>query len=381
MVLFSESFDTLSVHLRLNSQHRMLLHNLVDVQLKDACQVLLTSTRPIFEALITSRAEVTFESLIYVLQSHKLFDIEDNSFVPQCPDCSEKFSMNSELIRHFKTLHKKDKLGKEINSSRNHIHNTVDKNELIFQTTASKKEEVDISMEYNESIDTRRSEPDLLSDTILKEVDRVEPAEPDLEEEDSILIYPKNGTNIGGASQKEKSDAKEELEKRRIHICHECGKKYTEPRYLRKHTEIEHQGIRYTCEHCKGKFKEPKYLQKHIAAVHLGKTIDCDKCDYKASHQEQLNNHIRSKHQGILYFCDQCEFKSSHKPYLTVHKKAKHDEEKLKCNQCDYKTYYSTQLYYHQDTKHNNKKFLCDQCDFVANVRAKLRYHVKTKHT
>ena len=349
----------------------MISHNTIDVQLQDTCQVLLTSTTPIFEDLIKCKTKVSLNELIDLFQSLKLVDIGDQflPLIPKCPDCEEIFSINSELIMHFQTSHGKDNF--EVEKEDN--------------PTPPKNEGEIISEEGNwlsESINDLDSE--MSSFTALKEVIEIECKSVSEEKEknhikDNISIQQQNGSNIERESKSE-SGAKEELERRKIHICHECGKKYTEPRYLRKHIEIEHKGIRYTCEHCKGKFTEHKYLQKHIAKFHLGQTFDCDKCDYKAFCKALLNNHIRSKHQGILYFCDQCELKTPHKPYLTVHKKAKHGDARLQCHQCDYKTSYSTQLYYHLDTKHNNKKFLCDQCDFVTNVKAKLKYHVKTKH-
>ena len=361
----------------------MIFQNTIDIQLQDSSKVLLTSERPIFEDLIKCKTKVSLKQLIDLLHSLQLLNVEDNfvPFIPKCSDCGGIFSRNSELIMHFKTSHKKDnfevvKEDDSLNDSRNEsdsLSNELVQDELIKHIRTPPKKE---GQGEGPWLNNSRNDSD---NSDVKEMEH----ESVLEAEDNISIQQQDWLKIERESIKDKPDAKEELEKRKIHICHECGKKYTETQYLRKHIEIVHNGIRYTCEHCKGKFKSPTYLQEHIEGVHLGQTFNCDKCDYKASHKEMLKIHKRSKHQGILFFCDQCEFKTSHRSCLTMHKKAKHGDVRLQCNQCDYNTSYSTRhrLYYHNDTKHNTKKFLCNQCDFVANVRAKLIYHVKTKHS
>ena len=65
----------------------MISHNTIDVKLQDTCQVLLTSTTPIFEDLIKCKTKVSLNELIDLFQSLKLVDVGDH-FLPLIPTSS-----------------------------------------------------------------------------------------------------------------------------------------------------------------------------------------------------------------------------------------------------------------------------------------------------
>ena len=120
--------------------------------------------------------------------------------------------------------------------------------------------------------------------------------------------------------------------KERKHFCQECGKGFTRPDKLKRHTIIhspdrpcipcickESHGCErtfyrndsmkrhalthtldkpYTCEECGKNFSRPDYLTKHIGHVHKRAFKHlCTLCDYGTREAKRLKIHIRSKHE------------------------------------------------------------------------------------
>ena len=120
--------------------------------------------------------------------------------------------------------------------------------------------------------------------------------------------------------------------KQRKHFCQECGKGFTRPDKLKRHTIIhspdrpcipcvckESHGCErtfyrndsmkrhalthtldkpYTCEDCGKNFSRPDYLTKHIGHVHKRAFKHlCTLCDYGTREAKRLKIHIRSKHE------------------------------------------------------------------------------------
>ena len=124
----------------------------------------------------------------------------------------------------------------------------------------------------------------------------------------------------------------ENPKKQRKHFCQECGKGFTRPDKLKRHTIIhspdrpcipcickESHGCErtfyrndsmkrhalthtldkpYTCEECGKNFSRPDYLTKHVGHVHKRAFKHlCTLCDYGTREAKRLKIHIRSKHE------------------------------------------------------------------------------------
>ena len=111
---------------------------------------------------------------------------------------------------------------------------------------------------------------------------------------------------------------------------------------------------RYECEPCQKTFIRQKYLTKHIQSKHEGVKYACDQCDYQANYQDNLTHHVQSKHEGVKYPCDKCDYQATHPSSLTVHIKAKHEGVKYACDQCDYQATQRCNLRTHKSKYHLN---------------------------
>lgn len=132
--------------------------------------------------------------------------------------------------------------------------------------------------------------------------------------------------------QIETKPPQETPKKQRKHFCQECGKGFTRPDKLKRHTIIhspnrpcipcvckESHGCErtfyrndsmkrhalthtldkpYTCEECGKNFSRPDYLTKHVGHVHKRAFKHlCTLCDYGTREAKRLKIHIRSKHE------------------------------------------------------------------------------------
>ena len=82
------------------------------------------------------------------------------------------------------------------------------------------------------------------------------------------------------------------------HQCSECGKSYTERRYLEDHKRIAHDGKReHVCNECGKTFTRINSLNTHML-LHTGKysTYQCDFCSVVYKEKRNLMNHIDRVH-------------------------------------------------------------------------------------
>lgn len=84
-------------------------------------------------------------------------------------------------------------------------------------------------------------------------------------------------------------------EKRRDHLCTECGKTYYESASLRDHYEVKHLGLRkWVCDHCNESFTDSNTLKRH-QLIHTGeRPFMCSECGQMFRHKEVMQRHLRA---------------------------------------------------------------------------------------
>ena len=147
-----------------------------------------------------------------------------------------------------------------------------------------------------------------------------------------LRLHIRNEHGFQFLPQVDTKPAQDTPKKQRKHFCQECGKGFTRPDKLKRHTIIhspdrpcipcvckESHGCErtfyrndsmkrhalthtldkpYTCEECGKNFSRPDYLTKHIGHVHKRAFKHlCTLCDYGTREAKRLKIHIRSKHE------------------------------------------------------------------------------------
>jgi len=95
---------------------------------------------------------------------------------------------------------------------------------------------------------------------------------------------------------------------------------------LRKHTQSQHEEVKFSCNQCEYKALRKGYLRSHIKSIHEGVKYDCNLCEYKATQPGNLRTHIQSKHEGVKFPCNLCNQPLNSKSSLIMHMKAKHQK-------------------------------------------------------
>jgi len=120
----------------------------------------------------------------------------------------------------------------------------------------------------------------------------------------------------------------------------------------KRHTDANHEGIRYPCSICDYKATQKSHLKTHVNAIHNGVRYPCSKCDFKATERSNLKRHVMAIHKGVRYPCNKCDFKATEKGYLKRHVMAIHEGVRYPCSECNYKARTMSHLKRHNKTLH-----------------------------
>ena len=79
--------------------------------------------------------------------------------------------------------------------------------------------------------------------------------------------------------------------------CDQCNETFVTPRYLKKHIELVHEGVkRYKCDDCGKMFGQMGNMKLHISRVHEGKKSEkkfmCKLCDKSYYYSQALKDHV-----------------------------------------------------------------------------------------
>jgi len=152
-----------------------------------------------------------------------------------------------------------------------------------------------------------------------------------------------------------------------LHDCGECGKSFSQVRYLLGHIKTAHRYEPCDCPYCDGKtFKNKLYLSQHIKRMHQ---------DVKLPKEKRSKTRIPKISDGPS-ICDLCGKQFQTGSALKSHKKTHSDERQ----QCPYCPALCKNLNSHIANSHNKVECVCNQCGKTCMSKVALRGHIATVH-
>ena len=110
--------------------------------------------------------------------------------------------------------------------------------------------------------------------------------------------------------------------------------------------------VKVRCPVCDAGFNSSTNLWRHTQLKHEGNKFSCKDCDRTFVQQVTLNQHVQSFHNGVRYKCSQCEKQFVQQSNLTQHRRSVHDGVRFPCNHCDFKAIQRGALNNHMIKKH-----------------------------
>jgi gas vesicle protein len=136
--------------------------------------------------------------------------------------------------------------------------------------------------------------------------------------------------------------------------CKKCNYNCSTSSNLKRHIKSVHDQIKdFECKKCNYNCSTSSSLKAHVKQVHDQiKDSQCPHCEFKCFANNNLKRHIKAVHDQIKDFeCKQCEYKCSTSSSLKAHVKQVHDQIKdYQCQQCEFKCSTSSSLNQHMKT-------------------------------
>ena len=150
-----------------------------------------------------------------------------------------------------------------------------------------------------------------------------------------------------------------------------CQKSFPTTKTLNKHFKVEHGGLE--CDDCGKEFTSPLSLKKH-SYVHKLCPHHCCHCDKVFPFKSQRDFH-ENVHATLQYSCTQpgCKSSFTRESDLKLHLHI-HDTEPLKCLDCEYSNPDIRNLRQHQRSHSGEKPYKCNTCE------ARFMYSMQKKH-
>ncbi|XP_053478193.1 histone-lysine N-methyltransferase PRDM9-like [Ictalurus furcatus] len=151
-------------------------------------------------------------------------------------------------------------------------------------------------------------------------------------------------------------------QKRKHHLCKDCGMSFNDGSNLRKHQRI-HTGEKpYHCSQCGKSFRHHSTLQRH-RRVHTGeKPHRCSQCGKSFSQMGHLQRHQRIHTGEKPYSCPQCGKSFTYRDNLKMHQRIHTRENVYHCSQCGKIFNHQSNLQQHQRVHTGEKPFHCSEC-------------------
>ena len=175
------------------------------------------------------------------------------------------------------------------------------------------------------------------------------------------------------------------IDKKKVHICKECGYKASLKSGLHQHINSVHLKLReWVCDVCGYAAALKKTLMEHVHSIHWKiKPFKCEECEFATSSRKSLTRHVKGIHLGIKDFkCDVCDYASADKTSVILHRRAVHDKVKgYICDICGRTFAEKQKLKRHKGTVHNKmRQYKCDECEYVASRMDHLHRHKANAH-
>lgn len=166
--------------------------------------------------------------------------------------------------------------------------------------------------------------------------------------------------------------------------CNLCDKGFLYKGNLRRHNEVQHEGVRFFCTFCSKNFKTERYFEEHFKQhdpLCEETKLSCPKCS------KTVNKHVFKRHLEIhnedrkKYVCDVCGKNLLSLEGLKFHKKMHIGDKNYACDVCGKAFLTKQKLVIHTRTHNGKKPFMCKECHKRFTRKYSLTIHVTRYHT
>ncbi|KAJ8716284.1 hypothetical protein PYW08_013569 [Mythimna loreyi] len=159
-------------------------------------------------------------------------------------------------------------------------------------------------------------------------------------------------------------------------ICQYCGKEFLRPNSLKRHVEVSHGDHRIVCPICKKKLKG--HLTEHMRTHEKKRPHVCPECGQRFTQSTQLNVHRRAHTGARPYPCRICKRLFSHSNALMLHIRRHTGEKPFPCAMCPMSFSQLPHMKTHMRKIHGKENpYKCAHCDTFYKLKAELDVHEK----
>ncbi|CAH0694293.1 unnamed protein product [Spodoptera exigua] len=160
-------------------------------------------------------------------------------------------------------------------------------------------------------------------------------------------------------------------------ICQYCGKEFMLHNSLRRHVEVCHGGHRIVCPICNKNLKG--HLTEHMRTHEKKRPHVCPECGQRFTQSTQLNVHRRAHTGARPYPCRICKRFFSHSNALMLHIRRHTGEKPFPCPMCPMSFSQLPHMKTHMRKIHGKENpYKCSNCDTFYKLKAQLDVHSKT---
>ncbi|KAJ8713316.1 hypothetical protein PYW07_013686 [Mythimna separata] len=159
-------------------------------------------------------------------------------------------------------------------------------------------------------------------------------------------------------------------------ICQYCGKEFLRPNSLKRHVEVSHGDHRIVCPICKKKLRG--HLTEHMRTHEKKRPHVCPECGQRFTQSTQLNVHRRAHTGDRPYPCRICKRLFSHSNALMLHIRRHTGEKPFPCAMCPMSFSQLPHMKTHMRKIHGKENpYKCAHCGNFYKLKAELDVHEK----
>lgn len=157
-------------------------------------------------------------------------------------------------------------------------------------------------------------------------------------------------------------------------ICQYCGKDFLSQTSMTRHLEVHHGGYRIVCPICKKRLKG--HLTEHMRTHEKKRPHICPECGQQFTQSTQLTVHRRAHTGARPYPCRICNRLFSHSNALMLHIRRHTGEKPFPCAMCPMSFSQLPHMKTHMSKIHGKENpYKCSNCDSFFKLKAQLDVH------